>query len=57
VDQRLKTIQVDLLKSQSGEAIVANGLAPGDLVVTTRLIDPLENSLLRYPEPGKGSES
>ena len=57
VDQRLKTIQVDLLKSQSGEAIVANGLAPGDLVVTTRLIDPLENSLLRYSNPGKESAS
>lgn len=57
VDQRLKTVQVDLLKSRPGEAIVANGLAPGDLVVTTRLIDPLENSLLRYSEPGKGSES
>ena len=57
VDGRLKTVRVELMRAQDDEAIVANGLAPGDLVVTTRLIDPLENSLLNYSKPEPESAS
>jgi RND family efflux transporter MFP subunit len=51
VDKRLKTIQVEILREQSGSVFVAKGLSPGDLVIITPLIDPLENSLLSYTEP------
>ena len=43
---RLKTIEVDIARIQDDEALVSGGLDPGDLVITTRLTDPLENSLL-----------
>ncbi|MFW6054792.1 MAG: efflux RND transporter periplasmic adaptor subunit [Thermodesulfobacteriota bacterium] len=56
VDHRLKTVNVDILRTQAGETLVS-GLAAGDLVVTTRLVDPLENSLLDYQEPDKESRS
>lgn len=56
VENRLKTVEVDLLRTQAGEAIVS-GLAPGDLVVTTRLVNPLENSLLAYTPPSEESAS
>jgi RND family efflux transporter MFP subunit len=46
VDSRLKTVPVEVERVQGEEAFVASGLAPGDVVVVTRLIDPLENSLL-----------
>jgi multidrug efflux pump subunit AcrA (membrane-fusion protein) len=46
VDQRLKTVPVEVLRTEGEEVLVAGGLQPGDRVVTTRLVDPLENSLL-----------
>jgi len=45
-DNRLKTVPVEIVRSQDEEAFVASGLNPGDIVITTRLTDPLENSLL-----------
>jgi len=45
-DSRLKTVSVEVARVQGDEAFVSRGLAPGDVVVVTRLIDPLENSLL-----------
>jgi len=45
-DGRLKTVDVTLARIQGDEALVSGGLEPGDLVITTRLNDPLENSLL-----------
>jgi len=45
-EDRLKTVLVEVERAQGEEAFVSGGLAPGDLVVVTRLIDPLENSLL-----------
>ncbi len=51
-DGRLKTVPVSVARVQGEEAFVSRGLAPGDRVVTTRLIDPLENSLLETGAPG-----
>lgn len=51
VDHRLKTVKIELLRTQAGEAVVS-GLSPGDLVISTRLVTPLENKLLAYSEPG-----
>jgi len=45
-DGRLKTVDVTLARIQGDEALVSGGLEAGDLVITTRLTDPLENSLL-----------
>lgn len=43
---RLKTVPVKPVRFQGDEVFVAEGIAPGDTVVTTRLVDPLENALL-----------
>jgi len=45
-NNRLKTVAVTVVRSQGEETFVAAGLKPGDRVITTRLVDPLENSLL-----------
>ena len=57
MDSRLKTVLVEVERVQGEEAFVSSGLNAGDVVVVTRLIDPLENSLLELSfaedeEPG-----
>ena len=47
VDNRLKTVPVKVARVEGENAYVADGLNAGDMVVTTRLIDPLENALLQ----------
>ncbi len=46
VDNRLKTVPVGVVRVEAENIYVDDGLDAGDLVVTTRLIDPLENALL-----------
>ena len=46
VDGRLKTIPVQVERVQGEEAFISSGLNTGDVAIVTRLIDPLENSLL-----------
>lgn len=46
VDNRLKTVPVKVARMEGENAYVYGGLIAGDMVVTTRLIDPLENALL-----------
>ena len=46
VDSRLKTVPVEVEREQGEEAFVSGGLHTGDVAVVTRLIDPLENTLL-----------
>lgn len=46
VDGRLKTVPVEVAKLDGDSAFVSGGINSGDLVVTTRLVNPLENSLL-----------
>jgi RND family efflux transporter MFP subunit len=45
-DSRLKTVPVQVARVEGDTTIVSHGLHPGDLVVSTRLADPLENTLL-----------
>ncbi len=45
-NNRLKTVPVTVARTQGETALVSSGIKPGDLVVTTRLTNPLENSLL-----------
>ena len=47
VDNRLKTVPVKVARMEGENTYVAHGLNAGDMVVTTRLIDPLENALLQ----------
>jgi RND family efflux transporter MFP subunit len=46
VDNRLKTVSVNVARLEGDFAYIAGGLKPGDTVITTRLVDPLENALL-----------
>ncbi|MBW2238250.1 MAG: hypothetical protein JRF39_04230 [Deltaproteobacteria bacterium] len=43
---RLKTLPVNVVRMDGENVYVAGGINTGDMVVTTRLIDPLENTLL-----------
>jgi multidrug efflux pump subunit AcrA (membrane-fusion protein) len=45
-DSRLTTVPVTVARVDGDTAIVSEGLQPEDLVVSTRLADPLENILL-----------
>ncbi|MCP3951054.1 MAG: hypothetical protein GY697_02365 [Desulfobacterales bacterium] len=45
-DNRLKTVPVTVIRTQADQTFISAGLAEGDRVITTRLVDPLENSLL-----------
>ena len=51
---RLKTVPVDVVRAEGDRVYVAGGLTPGDLVITTRLVDPLENSLLEITSGNQG---
>ncbi len=46
-ENRLQTVPVVMAYERDGEAVIAEGLNPGDHVVTTRLVNPLENAQLR----------
>jgi RND family efflux transporter MFP subunit len=46
LDNRLRIVPVEVVRIDGEYAYVAEGLNVGDTVVTTRLIDPLENALL-----------
>ena len=45
-DNRLKTVAVAVVRSEGEYVYVGEGLDAGDRVIVTRLIDPLENTLL-----------
>ncbi len=45
-DNRLKTVGVRVVRIQGEQAFVAEGLEEGEQVIVTRLVDPLENSLV-----------
>ncbi len=47
-DKRLKTIRVKVDHTDGDYSFVSGGITSGDIVITTRLIDPLENSLVEY---------
>ncbi len=45
-DNRLKTAPIDVARLQGPFAYVSGGLESGDLVITTRLVNPLDHTLL-----------
>ena len=45
-DGRLKTVDVNVARTEDEYVFVAGGISAGDLVVITRLVNPLENTLL-----------
>jgi len=45
-DNRLKTIPVTVEKIEPDIAIISKGIQPNDIVIVTRLTDPMENALL-----------
>lgn len=49
-DMRLEYRDVRVVRTQGEETFVSEGLQPGDLVVVTRLLNPLPGSLLDYDE-------
>lgn len=55
-DQRLKRRHVDIARNQDEDTFVSGGLEPGELVVTTRLVTPLPNTLLDF-ELGEGQST
>ena len=45
-NQRLHIRPVEVVRTEGNSVFVAGGLEPGDKVITTRLVDPLEGTLL-----------
>ncbi len=50
IDGRLQLRSVEVVREEGDQAIIAAGLQPGDRVITTRLENPLSNSLVRIVE-------
>ena len=46
-DNRLHTVPVVVMRVQDNKSYISEGLAAGDLVITTCLVDPLERSLVQ----------
>lgn len=49
-DNRLKTVDVRVERIEGEYVYVGQGINPGDTVILTRLIDPLENALLEVAD-------
>lgn len=56
VNDRLKTLPVKVVKTERNSVFISGGLEPGQLVITTRLVNPLENSRLDV-QAGRPAES
>lgn len=50
VENRLKTAPVRVARLQGEEAFISEGIRTGDMVIVTRLVNPLENMLLDLQE-------
>ncbi len=48
---RLQTASVEVARVQDNNAYISKGLAEGDTVITTRLVNPLERSLVQVVTP------
>ena len=55
VKSRLKTIPVEVARIEGDKAYISSGVNPGDKVIITRLVNPLEESLLDFAEAGSKS--
>ncbi len=52
---RLSRRDVEVVRTQNEETFVRGGVRPGDLVITTRLVNPLPDSLLDLLPPAGAS--
>lgn len=50
--KRLETVAVQVARVQDNKAYVSEGLEKGDMVITTRLVNPLERSLVEVVTEG-----
>jgi RND family efflux transporter MFP subunit len=55
-DNRLHSRRVEAAREQDSKVLVTGGLKNGDIVITTRLENPLENTLVRIEESGNGAQ-
>jgi RND family efflux transporter MFP subunit len=55
-ENRLKTVAVTVERTEGESVYVSRGLNPGDTVILTRLIDPLENTLLELADVAAAGE-
>lgn len=55
VDGRLRTVPVTVSHRTGDYACITGGLSPGDIVITTRLTNPLENSRLDLEVDGESA--
>ncbi|MGD9330712.1 MAG: efflux RND transporter periplasmic adaptor subunit, partial [Desulfobacterales bacterium] len=46
-NNRLKTVDVQVMRIQGEKAFISGGLQPGEQVIVTRLVNPLENTLVK----------
>lgn len=46
-DGRLETVPVQVARVQDNKAYISKGISQGDMVITTRLVNPLERSLVQ----------
>ncbi len=53
-DGRLETTPVRVVRVQENKAYISEGLAEGDMVITTRLVNPLERSLVQISNQSGG---
>jgi hypothetical protein len=56
-NRRLKTIPVEVARVDNDFAYITGGLSDGDRVITTRLVDPLENASLEILNEQKENAS
>jgi multidrug efflux pump subunit AcrA (membrane-fusion protein) len=54
-DKRLKTQAIKVARVQDGFTFISEGLEAGDQIVTTRLVNPLEHSLLDFDIDEEGA--
>lgn len=55
-NDRLETVAVQVARVQENRAYISSGLKEGDLVITTRLVNPLERSLVEVVQDGTTPE-
>jgi len=53
INEHLTTVPVEVAYARDGYAYIAQGLNPGDQVIATRLVNPLENALLEIASPAE----
>ena len=61
-DERLETVPVQVARVQDNKAYIRKGISQSDMVITTRLVNPLERSLVQiidersHPSDGEKNE-